>query len=712
MRNNLAFLLTLCLGIFNVTLYCTEELHSLCEKQDQESARRYIREHPACVTQAYKGQLPLHMASFYGLIDVVRDLLANDSVDHHATVVPSDEITTSGFNALHLAAGQGHLAVVECLLKQSTIKHDSVITGNGNGTDGCNALHIAAGQGHLAVVECLLKQSAIKHDSVVMGNSVGLDGLNALHIAAATGNHTIVDCLLRQSTIKHDSVIKGNGRGGDGFNALHIAAATGNHAVVDCLLRQSTIKHDSVITGNMGDYEGLNALHLAAAKGHHTIVDFLLRQSTISHNRIVTGNSKLFDGCNALHIAAGQGHPAVVKCLLEQSTIKHDSVVTGNSKGIDGYNALHLAAGQGFLAIVECLLRQSAIKHDGVVTGNDNGANGYNALHIAAAIGNHAVVDCLLRQSTIQHDSVVMGNSGDGDGFNALHIAARRGFADIVATIIDSGKIHCDLPVATTNTKGLAGLSPLSLAVRQDELAATKSLVYAGAPLDDYMLPAAAVPSQAEQYCRQTGATIQRLIPLAESLRADLAQRQELINQQQSTLTTDGRGHNTATLIQALITGGADIDYCDTARRTLLHAAMGPGNPDQAMPWDELAKWLISRKQNILAAASTRQDDIDRELSLWTSKPARCGSTPLSMAARYNNRRAVFLLLNKQPSTHALYSAVQECAACNHDMLRKIFLRAAYGPDTTPSAQTLAQTARDSAAATDKEGTLQLIAKK
>ncbi len=513
MRNNLALLFTLCLGIFNVTLYGTEEFYSLCEKNDQESARRYIREHPAYVTQTYKGKLPLHIASFYGLIDIVRDLITNDSVAYHATVAPDGEIMTSGFNALHLAA----------------------------------------------------------------------------------------------------------------------------------------------------------------AKGHHAIVDFLLRQSTISHNRIVTGNSKGFDGFNALHIAAGQGHLTVVECLLRQSTIRHDSVVTGNSKGFEGFNALHLAA----------------------------------------RFGHHAIVECLLKQSTMKHDSVVTGNTGIPEGLNALHMAAYTGYPDIVTTIIDSGKIHHDLRVAATNTHGLTGLSPLNLAVHQGKLATTKSLVYAGATLSDYALPTALTLTQAERYCHQTGAITQGLIPLVDSLRAGLAQCQELINQQRSTLTPALSGHIASALIRALITGGADIDYYDTAGRTLLHAAMGPGNPDQAMSWDELAKWLISHKQNLLIAAGGQQEGIDRELSRWTSKPARCGSTPLSMAAHYNNRRTVFLLLNKKPSTHALYSAVQECAACNHDMLRKIFLRAAYGPsDTSSSVQTHKRTTPDDTTPTDDEGTQKLIAKK
>ncbi len=604
MRNNLALLLTLCLGIFNVTLYGTEEFYSLCEKNDQESARRYIREHPACVTQAYKGQLPLHMASFYGLIDVVRDLLANDSVDHHATVVPSDKIMTSGFNALHLAAEQGHFAVVECLLKQS----------------------------------------AIKHDSVVMGNSVG----------------------------------------GNGFNALHIAARFGHLAVIECLLRQSTIKHDSVVTGN-----------------------------------------NTADGYNALHIAADKCHPAVVKCLLEQSTIKHDSVVTGNSRGGDGFNALHIAAVKGHLTVVECLLRQSTIRHNSVVTG-PNVWKGFNSLHIATARGCLAVVDCLLRQSTIQHDSVVAGNEHDWDGFNALHIATYRGNRPTVDLIINSGKISHSSPVLFTN-HDFAGFSPVMLALHQDRLASLQSLVYAGASLAN-LKPHIPFPyNQAVAYWRKTALATQRLIPLVESLLQSMAQRKNLLIKSQvahapalvsmaSSMIpyVDSMGKNSAHSIQSLVADQADIDYYDTAGRTLLHAAMGPGDPDQAMPWDELAKWLITDKMldQLLVPGLQPKEDLGEKLSLWINRVARDGTTPLNLAVRYDNRRIVLLLLRKRPSLYSIYAAIQECAACNHDLLRKIFLRAAYGPDTAPSTQTHKRPIPDNTTPTDEEDSQQLTAKK
>jgi cytohesin len=66
---------------------------------------------------------------------------------------PSDARHDDGSTALILAAQNGHLAVVEALLKAGADAARAT-------TDGRTALHLAAQNGHTAVVEALLKAGA------------------------------------------------------------------------------------------------------------------------------------------------------------------------------------------------------------------------------------------------------------------------------------------------------------------------------------------------------------------------------------------------------------------------------------------------------------------------------------------------------------------------------------------------------------------------
>ncbi len=761
------------------TLHGMERFGVLCEQREQEKARQYLRENPACITKRYKGMLPLHIAAFYGLTDLVRDLLIERNTDHTAAATEGD---VKGFNALHIAAGMGHLAVVACLLEQCKAKHDSVVIDNTTHWEGFNALHIAVATDHPAIVDYLLKHSNIKHDSLVASGHH--QGQHALHIAAGAGYLTIVKHLIEHSTIQHDSLVDGGPFGG--HNALHLAADQGHLAVIKYLLDKSKIKPDSSVIGNEMDWEGFNALHLAAHQGHLAVVEYLLQQNKIRHTGIVEngryqGHNALhmaagagyatvvahllehstikhdsvivdgpFGGHHALHLAADQGHLAVVKCLLEKSTIKPDSPVVGNVMDWEGFNALHLATYQGNLAIVEHLLKQNPIKHNSVVEHglwqgfnalhiaadqghsaiiehllghstiqhdsvvDGNRLRGFNVFHIAAYTGKLAVVEYLLRQKTIQHNSTVQASNMDGfGGFHTLHLAAHQNYSCILDALISSGKTDYTTPVGE-NSHGLTGYTPLRIAMIRNALASAKLLVYAGAPLDYLMQPT----NETERYCLHVCPQTQSLIAPIKSLVDSLEERKKLLIRESITGTSallplSPFEEETTQNIQWLVTAGADIDYYDTTGRTILHAAMGPGNPDQAMPWDELARWLIMHKRNLLIKSVGQQsENPEEELPRWIDRVAHNGSTPLSLAARNNNRRMVLLLLGKRPGLYSLYSAIQECVACNHDMLRKIFLRAAYGPDITPGAQAYKRAVPDDTTPTGEEDSQQLTAKK
>ncbi|KAH8774528.1 ankyrin repeat protein, partial [Diaporthe sp. PMI_573] len=89
---------------------------------------------------------PLHDAAKSGKLDEVCSLILHHQADIQAT-------TSSGETPLHVAAENGHTAVVEALLKNGA---DIQSTTHGSET----ALHTAAKTGHYEVVETLLKHGA------------------------------------------------------------------------------------------------------------------------------------------------------------------------------------------------------------------------------------------------------------------------------------------------------------------------------------------------------------------------------------------------------------------------------------------------------------------------------------------------------------------------------------------------------------------------
>ncbi|KAI3055389.1 hypothetical protein CBS147353_11317 [Aspergillus niger] len=93
------------------------------------------------------GYAPLTLAAYRGSCHVARKLLAS-GVDFIAQ-------DTNGLTALHIAAGEGHMPVVELLLQHSRVDV------NVQDTDGLTALHKTANKGHLPSVELLLQHPEV-----------------------------------------------------------------------------------------------------------------------------------------------------------------------------------------------------------------------------------------------------------------------------------------------------------------------------------------------------------------------------------------------------------------------------------------------------------------------------------------------------------------------------------------------------------------------
>jgi len=230
------------------------------------------------------GYALLHYAAF-----------CNQSVD--TTILPLIGSGTSintcawndGITALMIAAGNGHLEIVNALLTNGA----SVDIARWNGV---TALMIAAGKGDLEIVEALLGKGA----SV---NAACDDGETALYIAAQKGDLEIVEALLGKGA----SVDVARW---DGKTALYIAAQKGHLEIVEALLGKGA-------SVNATDRYGDTALMIAAENGYLEIVRALL------------ANGASVDvaqrGVTALMIAAGKGHLEIVQALTAKGARLDDA---------------------------------------------------------------------------------------------------------------------------------------------------------------------------------------------------------------------------------------------------------------------------------------------------------------------------------------------------------------------------------------------------
>eukprot|EP00899_Mesostigma_viride_P019288 jgi/Mesvir1/27360/Mv07170-RA.1 len=206
---------------------------------------------------------------------------------------------------LHWAARAGRRDIVQFFV-------DSQVELNGIDEGKATPLHLAVENGHLEVVQCLVKGGAR------MDIPCGRSGKNwpALHIATAKGHVAIVDALLAAGA-NVNAVASWGQR--DRATALHVAIEcgrpdiqTGHEMVVSRLIRAGA-KLDILRTG-IGREEP--ALHIAAGKGLVAVVNELLAAGADVNVATPTGMT-------ALHVTMSEG---VVLSLLGAPGVKVDPV--------------------------------------------------------------------------------------------------------------------------------------------------------------------------------------------------------------------------------------------------------------------------------------------------------------------------------------------------------------------------------------------------
>uniref|UniRef100_A0A0D9VSM0 PGG domain-containing protein n=1 Tax=Leersia perrieri TaxID=77586 RepID=A0A0D9VSM0_9ORYZ len=205
-----------------------EELAALLSKQNQA------------------GETPLFVAAEYGYVALVSEM-----IKYH-DVATAGIKARSGYDALHIAAKQGDVEVVNELLR--ALPELSMTVDASNTT----ALNTAATQGHIEVVRLLLDADG---SLALIARS---NGKTALHSAARNG-HVEVVCALMES---EPSIATRTDKKGQ--TALHMAAKGTRVDIIDALLAGEP----SLL--NLPDTKGNTALHIAARKARTPIIRRLL----------------------------------------------------------------------------------------------------------------------------------------------------------------------------------------------------------------------------------------------------------------------------------------------------------------------------------------------------------------------------------------------------------------------------------------------------
>ena len=254
---------------------------------------------------------PLHIASFFGVTDLLRILLGTELADG------LDAQDSSGRTPVHWATMNGHSGTMNLLL-------DAGAEIKALDKRNLNPMALAAAVGHNAIVKQLIQRqrASLEYEKEQLGIAL---------LAATEGNsivlvETILEAGADPNLQVHDStdplfVAASNGwmesavllldagadvdSGREYGNALQAAASCGAIGMIRLLLLRGAD------VNSLGG-EGGSALNAAAFQGYHESVQLLLQEGAV-----IRQEGDVFGG--ALTLAESTGHSTVVDILLQEA---------------------------------------------------------------------------------------------------------------------------------------------------------------------------------------------------------------------------------------------------------------------------------------------------------------------------------------------------------------------------------------------------------
>ena len=229
-------------------------------------------------------------------------------------------VNNFGHTPLHIAAKNGSVSMMECLIASCKVPLDSLINNDGN-----SVLHLACERGSLNVAQLLLRSC-----SLTLKNN---DGNTPIHLACYNKSAELVGCLLNKCSGNLD-----NHKNKNNDTFLHIAAEFGDLDTIKLLLN-----HCSTTCQNMNDD---TPIHIACRANNQSVVECLLKYNTSSYP---FANK---DGQTYLHAACNENaNLSIVKAIFENG---YENL--GNWPDKDGDIPLHYACRFYQIDIVEYLM--------------------------------------------------------------------------------------------------------------------------------------------------------------------------------------------------------------------------------------------------------------------------------------------------------------------------------------------------------------------
>ncbi|CAG8419034.1 unnamed protein product [Penicillium salamii] len=330
-----------------------------------------------------------HLSAKEGHIDVIKKLFHHD---------PGFRDTQNDLQetALILAAGDGHVSVVEQLLSWGSDIDARRYNDNG-------AIHGAARYGHVKMAELLLRQ---RRDLL---HSRGFNGRTPFSMAAEEGQLAMCEFLAEEgadiTTMDQDE-----------NQPIHLAAAFGHLPIVESLLRMNQDLLNA--RGNLGQ----TALFQALMYSTSTVGDYLLFQKN-ADTSIVDRNS-----ATILHAAAHRGHIKASKYILQT----HPEII--DYKDIKGHTALAIASTFGYSDFVIDLLNEGA---DATLKNQ----SGRTPLHIACCNGYLEITRLLSGPQAkyrSRNSQIAYIGANDNDGDTALIDAITESHTSIALHLLET----------------------------------------------------------------------------------------------------------------------------------------------------------------------------------------------------------------------------------------------------------------------------------
>jgi ankyrin repeat protein len=310
-------------------------------------------------------------------------------------------VNSLGHNLVHVAALNGHIEMVLCLIKEFGCDL------NEREWKGRSLLHSACESGVTSLVRIMI----LEHKADV--NAVDDSQVLPIHVAAWKGHTDVVLRLIEEFGCDPSRT------GGIGRSLLHHACQGGDVSLVKTLIGKYGADMAAV------DIYGDLPIHLAAGKGHTDVVLCLIEDFNCDYNAKGHKNSTL------LHRACHGGNVSLVQTLI------HDYKANVNAIDDEKEAPIHVAAWRGHTDIVLSLITEFGCDP------NTKGRIERSLLHEACQSGNIALVRTLV----IEHGAKV--DVKDAKKRSPLYIAVASDHFEIALTLIkdfgcDSNVIDVD----------------------------------------------------------------------------------------------------------------------------------------------------------------------------------------------------------------------------------------------------------------------------